>query len=100
MRWRNSIDLPGSIVTFELLLAFGEDLLAHRVGGEQTVAARVPVGREAGIRRVVEHDDASPAPSPTVPVSMVQRPRVPQTASPLSPSLLVYWPVTPVLSST
>ena len=31
---------------------------------------------------------------------MVQRPRVPQTASPLSPSLLVYCPVTPVLSST
>jgi len=38
----------------ERLLALGEDLLAHRVGGEQAVAASVPVGREARIPWVIQ----------------------------------------------
>src|SRR3954470_10498719 len=41
----------------QLLLAFGEDLFTHRIGGKEPVAAGVPVGREARVARVVEHRD-------------------------------------------
>src|SRR5947207_13288292 len=39
------------------LASFTEDLLSERVGGEQPVAARVPVGREAGIPRMIDDRD-------------------------------------------
>ena len=59
-----------------------EDVRAQRVGGEEAVAAGVPVGGVAGVAGVVEDGDGLGFAVRCVPVSVHQRPRVPQTASP------------------
>ena len=61
-------------------------LPSERVGGKQAVASGVPVGRMAVVGRMVEDDDRHGSPS-IVPLSAIQGPRVPHTASPSVPSL-------------
>ena len=73
----------------ELRSVSSNDLPAEQVRREEAVAAGVPVGGEARDSTDGPASAMVTGSSPPCRCSIVQRPRVPQTASPFRPSLLV-----------